>query len=49
VPALGALTSFGLIGFMNPLSIVLGGGVLLAAAGWYAYYARTVTLTEMSP
>jgi amino acid transporter len=48
VPVLGALTSFGLIGFMDPLSIGLGGGILVAAAGWYAYYARTVTLTEVS-
>ena len=48
VPVLGALASFGLVAFMNPLSIVLGGGVLAAAAGWYVYYARTVTLSEVS-
>jgi len=48
VPVLGALASFGLVAFMNPLSIVLGGGVLAAAAGWYVYYARTVSLSEVS-
>jgi amino acid transporter len=48
VPALGALASFGLVGFMNPLSIGLGVGVLLAAAGWYLYYARTISLSEVS-
>lgn len=48
VPVLGALTSFGLVGFMNPLSIAIGGGILLATAGWYLYYARTVTISEIS-
>jgi len=48
VPLLGALASFGLVGFMNPLSIGLGGGLLLATAGWYLYYARTVTISEIS-
>ena len=44
VPALGALASFGLVGFMNTLSIALGGGILLATAGWYLLYARSVTI-----
>jgi amino acid transporter len=48
VPALGALASFGLIAFMNPLSIGLGAGVLGAAVGWYFYYARTVTLSHIA-
>jgi amino acid transporter len=48
VPGLGALTSFGLMAFMNPLSIALGGTVLAAAAGWYAYYARSITLSDVS-
>jgi amino acid transporter len=48
VPVLGALASFGLVAFMAPLSIGLGLGVLAAAAGWYVYYARTVTLSEVS-
>jgi amino acid transporter len=48
VPALGALASFGLVAFMNPLSIGLGGGILLATAGWYFAYARSVTIPEIS-
>jgi hypothetical protein len=44
VPVLGALASFGLVGFMNTLSIALGGGILLATAGWYLLYARSVTI-----
>ena len=42
LPALGALASFGLIAFMNPLSIGLGVGVLLAAGIWFFVYARDV-------
>jgi len=49
VPLLGALTSFGLVAFMNPLSIVIGGGILLVTAGWYLYYARSVTISEITP
>jgi len=48
VPALGAVASFGLVGFMNPLSIGLGGGILLASAGWYLYYARSIRLSVLS-
>jgi amino acid transporter len=48
IPALGALASFGLIGFMNPLSIGLGVGVLGGAVGWYFYYARTVSLSTIA-
>lgn len=48
VPGLGALASFGLVVFMNPLSIGLGGGILLATAGWYFVYARSVTIPEIS-
>jgi amino acid transporter len=48
VPVLGALASFGLVAFMNPLSIGIGGGILLATAGWYLYYARTVTIPELT-
>jgi amino acid transporter len=46
LPAVGALASFGLIAFMDGLSILLGGGILLAAAAWHAFYARDVTLSE---
>ncbi|WP_336364359.1 APC family permease [Halalkalicoccus salilacus] len=44
VPALGALASFALIGFMQPASQVIGLAIMLLAAGWYLYYARDVTL-----
>ncbi|MFC7097202.1 APC family permease [Halobaculum marinum] len=44
VPVVGALASFALIGFMQPLSQIIGVGVMLATAGWYAYYARDVSL-----
>ncbi len=44
VPALGAIASFALIAFMQPASQVVGVGIMLATAGWYAYYARDVTL-----
>jgi amino acid transporter len=48
VPVLGALASFGIIAFMNPTSIVLGGGILAAAAVWYAVYARDISLSKLS-
>ena len=48
VPALGAIASFGLVAFMNPLSIALGGGILLGTVAWYFFYARTVTLSALS-
>jgi amino acid transporter len=44
VPILGAFASFALIGFMQPLSQIVGLAIMLATAGWYAYYARDVTL-----
>ena len=44
VPVLGALASFALIGFMQPASQILGLAIMLGTAGWYAYYARDVTL-----
>ena len=44
VPILGALTSFALIGFMQRASQLIGLAIMLATAGWYAYYARDVTL-----
>jgi amino acid transporter len=48
VPALGAIASFGLVAFMNPLSMGIGGGILFATAGWYVVYARSVTIPELS-
>jgi len=44
IPAAGALASFGLIAFMNPLSIGVGIAVSAATAGWYFYYARDIGL-----
>jgi amino acid transporter len=44
VPAVGAVASFGLIAFMQPLSQVVGLLVMIATAGWDFYYARDVRL-----
>jgi APA family basic amino acid/polyamine antiporter len=44
IPVVGALASFGLIAFMDPRSIVVGAGVIVATAGWYFYYARDIRL-----
>ena len=44
IPALGAVASFGLIGFMSRSSQIVGIAVMIATAGWYVYYARDVTL-----
>ncbi|WP_418285065.1 APC family permease [Halorubrum sp. DTA46] len=44
IPVIGALASFGLIAFMNPVSIGVGVAVIVLTAGWYFYYARNVKL-----
>ncbi|WP_339102346.1 APC family permease [Haloterrigena salinisoli] len=44
VPILGAITSFAMLGFMQPASQLVGVGIMIATAGWYAYYARDVSL-----
>ncbi|AGB37952.1 APC family permease [Natronococcus occultus] len=44
VPALGAIASFALIGFMQPASQLVGVGIMIATAGWYYYYARDIDL-----
>ena len=44
VPVLGAFASFGLIAFMDRLSILVGIAVIAATGGWYFYYARGVEL-----
>jgi len=44
VPVVGAVASFGLIAFMDPVSIAVGALVIVVTAGWYFYYARDVTL-----
>ena len=43
-PVLGALASFALIGFMQRASQLIGGAIMMVAAGWYFYYARDVRL-----
>ncbi|WP_331236044.1 APC family permease [Natronorarus salvus] len=44
LPAVGAVSSFGLIYFMANLSILVGCVVLVGAALWYAFYGRDVSL-----
>ncbi|MEZ3117254.1 APC family permease [Halobaculum sp. MBLA0147] len=40
----GAVASFGLILFMQPLSQIVGLAIMVVSAVWYAYYAADVTL-----
>jgi len=40
----GAVASFGLIAFMQPLSQVVGVAIMVVTAGWYKYYASDVSL-----
>jgi len=47
LPGLGALASFGLIAFMNPLSIGLGVAILAGAGVWHGVYARDVTIAKI--
>lgn len=49
LPAVGMLAGFGLIVFMKPLSLILGGAVLLASALFYLAYAKGKTLSNPSP
>jgi APA family basic amino acid/polyamine antiporter len=44
VAGIGAIASFGLILFMQTTSQVIGLAIMLAAAGWYKYYAADVEL-----
>ena len=39
VPLLGAATSFGLVAFMQPTSILVGGALIAATLAWYLLYA----------
>ena len=44
LPALGAVASFTLIAWMDLLSLLIGGGVMVAALLWHFVYAREVRL-----
>jgi amino acid transporter len=44
VAGVGAISSFALIGFMQPLSQILGVAIMLGSAAWYFYYARDIQL-----
>lgn len=44
IPIAGAVSSFALIAFMNPVSILVGVLVIVVTTVWYFYYARDVTL-----
>ena len=46
VPILGALSSFGLIYFMDPLEIALGFAFVVLSVGWYFVYARSRTTDD---
>lgn len=46
VPIVGAISSFALIYFMQPLSQVLGVVVTIVALGWYLGYARGIQLKD---
>lgn len=49
VPALGAAASFGLIFLMEPLSIVMGFGVILLAALWYTSLIPEIMFASPEP
>jgi amino acid transporter len=44
LPVLGAFASFALVGFMQPLSLLVGTVLMIATVGWWGYYARGVEL-----
>jgi amino acid transporter len=44
VAVVGALASFVMIAFMQPISRRVGAVILIASAGWYKYYASDVSL-----
>jgi APA family basic amino acid/polyamine antiporter len=44
VPVIGVAASFGLILFMNAVSIGVGIVIIVATSGWYFYYASDVRL-----
>jgi amino acid transporter len=44
VAGLGALASFAMIAFMQPISRRVGAAIMLASGVWYKYYADDVSL-----
>ncbi|MFW6384988.1 MAG: APC family permease [Halodesulfurarchaeum sp.] len=44
VPVVGAVASFGLIVFMQPVSMVVGIAIMIVSYLWYRFYAGTVDL-----
>ena len=46
VPIVGGVASFALIGFMQPLSQVLGVLLTIVAVVWYLFYARDIVLKD---
>lgn len=42
IPVLGALFCFGLIGMMQPLSLIIGLSIILVALVWYFFFAPTI-------
>lgn len=48
VPILGAVSSFGLILFMQRSAQLIGLAVMLGSLAWYGYYARDVRLKGVS-
>ncbi|WP_418281775.1 APC family permease [Halorubrum sp. DTA98] len=46
VPIAGAITSFGLIGFMDPIEILLGLAFVVLSIAWYVVYVRYRTTDD---
>ncbi|SMO91469.1 APC family permease [Gracilimonas mengyeensis] len=49
LPFMCALSCFGLIAFMQPISIIIGAAVLAVSALWYLLYARGSSLERPKP
>ncbi|MDX1682029.1 MAG: amino acid permease, partial [Phycisphaeraceae bacterium] len=49
VAGAGALTSFGLVGLMQPLSLIIGGGVLVGVGAWFWIWRRGISLPPPQP
>lgn len=49
IALLGGITCFGLIAFMQPISIIIGAGVLVLSVGWYLLYAGEKEVSDPVP